>query len=133
MNLEATESMFFCGFDFVGLAGTSVPAWPRLRGTPKGIGGIATKSKTKGGWRHAPCLPPPKFSPKTQNQYKSKLNTKRKQNAKKSQTTPKKNQAQNLLNNCNNHNTSPYHRLSNDRLKTKKRNGTCHDEARDSD
>ena len=57
MNLEATQSMFFCGFDFVGLAGTSVPAWPRLRGTPKGIGGIATKSKTKGGWRHAPCLP----------------------------------------------------------------------------
>lgn len=32
-----------------GLAGTSVPAGPRFRGIPRGIGGIATKSKTKGG------------------------------------------------------------------------------------
>jgi len=32
-----------------GLAGTSVPARPRFRGIPRGIGGIATKSKTKGG------------------------------------------------------------------------------------
>ena len=49
MSLEATQAVVFCGLDFVGLAGTSVPAWPLLRGTPKGIGGIATKSKTKGG------------------------------------------------------------------------------------
>jgi hypothetical protein len=31
------------------LAGTLVPAGSRLRGIPRGIGGIATKSKTKGG------------------------------------------------------------------------------------
>ncbi len=31
------------------LAGTSVPAWPLFRGIPRGIGGEATKSKTKGG------------------------------------------------------------------------------------
>lgn len=56
MSLEATQAVMFCGIDFVGLAGTSVPAWPRLRGTPKGIGGIATKSKTKGGVAPRPML-----------------------------------------------------------------------------
>ena len=49
MSHETTESVVGCGVWVVGLAGTSVPAGPRLRGTPRGIGGEATKSKTKGG------------------------------------------------------------------------------------
>ena len=40
-----------------GLGGTSVPSGSRFRDLQRGIGGEATKSKTKGGWRHAPCLP----------------------------------------------------------------------------
>lgn len=56
MNLEATQAIVFCGLDFVGSAGTSVPAGPHLGGIPKGIGGIATKSKTKGGVAPRPML-----------------------------------------------------------------------------
>lgn len=33
----------------LGLAGTLVPTGPRFCGVTRGIGGIATKSKTKGG------------------------------------------------------------------------------------
>ena len=41
-------------------------------GLLRGIGGIATKSKTKGGWRHAPCLLGPKNSFKIQHQKQLK-------------------------------------------------------------
>lgn len=49
MSHETTESVVGCCVRVVGLAGNSVPAGPRLRGSPRGIGGEATKSKTKGG------------------------------------------------------------------------------------
>ena len=72
MSLESTQLVVGCGVRVIGLAGTSVPAGPRLRGTPRGIGGEATKSKTKGGWRHAPCLLGPKYSIKSQHKKNSK-------------------------------------------------------------
>ena len=49
MKFPSMLGVAVCSPDLVGLAGTSVPAGPRLRGTPRGIGGEATKSKTKGG------------------------------------------------------------------------------------
>jgi len=49
MSFEVTQLVAGCGVQVIGLAGTSVPAGPRLRGNPRGIGGEATKSKTKGG------------------------------------------------------------------------------------
>lgn len=49
MSLGCVGGVVDCGVGALGLAGTSVPAWPLFRGIPRGIGGIATKSKTKGG------------------------------------------------------------------------------------
>lgn len=49
MSFETTKSAAGCVVWVVGLMGTSVPTGPRLRGSPRGIGGEATKSKTKGG------------------------------------------------------------------------------------
>ena len=90
MNLEATQSMLFCGFDFVGLAGTSVPAWPRLRGTPKGIGGIATKSKTKGGGATPHACPLLNSAPKLKTNTNQNSTQKENKMQKNLKQTPKK-------------------------------------------
>jgi len=49
MSLGFARGVAVWGVWALGLAGTSVPDGPRFGGTPRGIGGIATKSKTKGG------------------------------------------------------------------------------------
>ena len=68
MSLDSEQCGLGLGVLDSGSLGTSVPSVSRLRGLPRGIGGIATKSKTKGGWRHAPCLLGPKNSIKIQHQ-----------------------------------------------------------------
>jgi hypothetical protein len=68
MSLDSELCGLCCCVWGSGSLGTLVPSVTLLGGVPRGIGGIATKSKTKGGWRHAPCLLGPKNSIKIQHQ-----------------------------------------------------------------
>jgi hypothetical protein len=74
MSFGCVGSVVDWGVGAFGLAGTSVPAGPRLRGIPRGIGGIATKSQTKGGG----ATPHACSDPKTASNHNTKKNSKSK-------------------------------------------------------